>query len=73
MLRITDSGPGIPPDLLSRVFEPFFRAEPGRIQTVPGAGLGLAIAREIIERSGGTLTIANGPAGGLVQTISFPL
>src|SRR3546814_16856937 len=50
-------------DLLSQVFEPFFRAQPGRIQTTPGAGLGLAIAREIVERAGGTLTIENGAQG----------
>lgn len=71
VIEITDKGPGIPPDLLVRVFEPFFRAEPGRVQTIPGAGLGLAIAKEIIERSGGQLEVRNGPSGGLVQTITL--
>lgn len=73
VIVIHDQGPGIPPDLLSQVFEPFFRAAPGRIHTVPGAGLGLAIANEIAERIGGTLTISNNPAGGLTQTLRFPL
>lgn len=71
VITIRDEGPGIPEDLLERVFEPFFRAEPGRIQTTPGAGLGLALAAEIVERSGGQLTIRNSPVRGLEQTISF--
>ncbi|WP_375449443.1 sensor histidine kinase [uncultured Devosia sp.] len=72
-ITIRDEGPGIPDDLLARVFEPFFRAEPGRLQTVPGAGLGLALAAEIVERSGGTLTIRNRQSRGLEQTIAFAL
>lgn len=70
---IRDEGPGIPEELLDRVFEPFFRAAPGRMQTVPGAGLGLALAAEIVERSGGHLALSNRPEGGLEQTIAFPL
>ncbi|MGV8832474.1 MAG: sensor histidine kinase [Devosia sp.] len=70
---IRDEGPGIPEELLDRVFEPFFRAAPGRMQTVPGAGLGLALAAEIVERSGGHLAVSNRPEGGLEQTIAFPL
>lgn len=73
VIRITDNGPGIPEDLLEQVFEPFFRAEPGRAKTLPGAGLGLAIAREIVERNGGTLTIRNNESGGLLQQVSVPL
>lgn len=72
-VRISDEGPGIPDDLLERVFEPFFRAAPGRLQTIPGAGLGLALAAEIIERSGGTLTIRNRLHQGLEQAISLAL
>jgi signal transduction histidine kinase len=66
---IEDDGPGIPEALLSQVFEPFFRASPARTQTVKGAGLGLAIAREIIERFGGTIEIRNRPEGGLEQVV----
>lgn len=68
-ILITDDGPGIPEDLMQQVFEPFFRASPGRMQTIPGAGLGLALASEIIERIGGTLTLRNRAEGGLLQTI----
>jgi signal transduction histidine kinase len=70
-IEILDRGGGIPDDLLQRSMEPFFRVDPTR--STPGAGLGLAIAREIILRHGGQLTLANGPAGGLIQTITVPI
>jgi signal transduction histidine kinase len=57
---------------MDRVFEPFFQVDPGRRRSFSGAGLGLAIAKEIIEREGGTLILENRPEGGLRQTISFP-
>lgn len=69
---IVDNGPGIPEELLARAFEPFFRVDPARSSTT-GAGLGLAIAKEIIHRNRGTLTLANGAGGGLIQTIEVPL
>jgi signal transduction histidine kinase len=72
-LIIEDDGPGIPADIIDRVFEPFFRVDPGRRQSAPGAGLGLAIAREIVERFGGKIEIANRPEGGLRQTVFLPL
>ncbi len=72
-ITITDHGPGIPPELMAQVFEPFFRVDPGRRQTVPGAGLGLAIAKEIVDRSGGRIEIANRLAGGLIQTVTLPV
>lgn len=70
---VEDEGPGIPPELLSRVFEPFFRVDAARRKSFPGAGLGLAIAREIIERQGGTIAIRNRLSGGLEQTVELPL
>jgi signal transduction histidine kinase len=69
---IEDDGPGIPPDLLGQVFEPFFRADPARRQDIRGAGLGLTIAREIIQRAGGTINISNGASGGLRQIVELP-
>ena len=71
VLTISDNGPGIPPDLINKAFEPFFRVDPGRQQFIPGAGLGLAIAKEIIERYGGTVTLENRRSGGLAQTVVF--
>jgi len=74
IVQIRDKGPGIPEELIGHVFEPFFRVDAARRKTMPGAGLGLAIAREIIERFGGAITIANGTKPkGLVQTLRFPL
>ncbi len=73
LVTVRDNGPGIPPDLIDRVFEPFFRVDPSRRQAIPGAGLGLAIAKEIIERNGGTITVSNGKPRGLVQTVRLPI
>ncbi len=71
-ITIADQGPGIAPDMVDQVFEPFFRADRARSQNIPGAGLGLTISREIIRKAGGDITIANRPGGGLVQTVDLP-
>lgn len=71
-LTITDAGPGIPEDLIGQVFEPFFRVDPSRRKLLPGAGLGLAIAREIIERFDGRIVIENLSPTGLKQTVTLP-
>lgn len=73
VVTITDDGPGIPEEQLGQVFEPFFRVDPARRKTVPGAGLGLAIAKEIIERFGGAVRIANRAPAGIIQTVRLPL
>jgi signal transduction histidine kinase len=57
---VSDNGPGIPPELLERVFERFFRG-PGA--AARGTGLGLAIARELAERMEGRLLVTSGPDG----------
>ncbi|WP_203422770.1 ATP-binding protein [Sinorhizobium sp. BG8] len=67
-----DDGPGIPEPMIHRVFEPFFRVDEARRKFHPGAGLGLAISREIIAKNGGTLEIANRPEGGLRQVVVLP-
>jgi signal transduction histidine kinase len=71
-ITISDHGPGIAPDLLDQVFEPFFRADRARRQQIPGAGLGLTISREIVRRAGGDIKIANRPGGGLIQVVQLP-
>jgi len=71
-IHIEDDGPGIPDEVIDQVFEPFFRADPARRQDIPGAGLGLTIARELIQRAGGDVSIANRPGGGLVQIVELP-
>ena len=69
---IDDEGPGIPPELLDQVFEPFFRSDPARRQDIRGAGLGLTIAREIVQRAGGAISISNREQGGLRQVVELP-
>lgn len=71
-VMISDQGPGVAPDILDQVFEPFFRADRARSQKIPGAGLGLTISREIIQRANGEIRIANQPGGGLVQIVELP-
>jgi signal transduction histidine kinase len=73
LVVIEDDGPGIPDDVLDRVFEPFFRVDPARRQAIPGAGLGLAIAKEIIDRQGGSIVLFNRAEGGLRQEIRFAI
>lgn len=70
-ILIEDNGPGIPETLLDRVFEPFFRVDPSRRKSGPGAGLGLAIAKELLESNGARLSIHNRPEGGLTQAVKF--
>ncbi len=69
---IEDDGPGIPSEMIHQVFEPFFRADPARRQDIPGAGLGLTIAYEIVSRAGGSINIANRDGGGLRQIVELP-
>ena len=71
-LRVQDNGIGIPPDLLPRVFERFFRADPARAQG-DGAGLGLAIAKWIADVHHAVLSVDSQPGGGTVFTAVFPL
>lgn len=73
VVTIEDQGPGIPANLMGQVFEPFFRVDAARRRSMPGAGLGLAIAKEIIERFGGKIALSNRPEGGLSQQISLPI
>ena len=71
-LVVTDSGPGIPSDLLPHIFQPFRQGPVGERST--GLGLGLAIARQIVELHGGTIEAAShGPGSGATFTVSLPL
>lgn len=72
VVLIEDRGPGIPDTVIGRVFEPFFRNDPARRQAIPGAGLGLAIAREIVARHDGEIILANRAGAGLRQELRFP-
>jgi signal transduction histidine kinase len=71
VITIRDEGPGVTAEDLARLTEPFYRAENSRSRKTGGAGLGLTIAKKMVEASGGTLTILNGVDGGLVAVIRF--
>jgi two-component system phosphate regulon sensor histidine kinase PhoR len=69
-LTVSDSGPGIPPEDLTRVFERFYQVDKSRASG--GTGLGLAIVKHLVELHGGRVTAANGPTGGAVFTVTLP-
>ncbi|MFZ5691896.1 MAG: ATP-binding protein [Pseudomonadota bacterium] len=71
-IAVEDDGPGIPEDQLAKVFEPFYRVEESRSRDTGGVGLGLAIARTVVEAQGGTLTLANRRPAGLRALIALP-
>jgi len=71
LLHIDDAGPGIPPELLEAVFEPFVRVEGSRQRSTGGTGLGLHIARSLCESMDLGLSLHNRPAGGLRATLRF--
>jgi signal transduction histidine kinase len=73
VLRVTDSGPGIPEGSLAAMTEPFTRGEASRNRGTGGAGLGLTLARAIAEAHGGRLVLANRSEGGLSAELRLPL
>jgi signal transduction histidine kinase len=72
-LTIDNTGPGIPPKVLPRVFDRFFRGDPAHGDGVDGCGLGLSIAQWIVSAHGGSIGIASEPAKSTVVTIRLPL
>ncbi len=69
VLRVADSGPGIPDDLLPRIFDPFVTTKaPGK-----GTGLGLSITYRIVEDHGGQITADRAPEGGALFTVALPI
>lgn len=72
VITIADKGPGLPEDQLEAVFEPFVRLEGSRSRDTGGGGLGLAIARTIIQAHGGTVTLGNVAGGGLQAVARLP-
>lgn len=69
---VADRGPGIPPDRIAAVFEPFTRLETSRNRETGGIGLGLALARAIVREARGDIALVNRDGGGLEATITLP-
>jgi len=73
VILVDDRGPGIPPAERERIFEPFLRLDPSRNRDRGGAGLGLAIARHLVQSLGGTIAAEDRPGGGARLRVSLPL
>lgn len=71
-LQVRDTGVGIGPGDLARIFQPFVRLEPARTRDTEGAGLGLSIARSIVLSHGGNLSVESVPCAGSTFTIELP-
>jgi signal transduction histidine kinase len=72
-IAVTDTGKGIPPEALSRVFDRFYRTDASRQARMGGSGLGLAIVRAIVEAHGGAIRAENVPQGGARIVFSMPV
>lgn len=72
-IEVRDHGPGMSPEDLAQVYEPFFRADGARARNTAGFGLGVPTATRLLRRFGGDLEIANAPDGGLLVSIQPPL
>lgn len=72
-LSVRDTGIGITPELMPQIFERFFRADPARSSGVEGVGLGLSLAKWIVDRHHGRITVDSRPGKGSTFTIFLPL
>jgi signal transduction histidine kinase len=72
-VAVTDTGKGIPPEALSRIFERFYRVDSARQSTTGGSGLGLAIVQAIVEAHGGKVWAENAPRAGARIIFTLPL
>lgn len=72
ILRVSDTGMGIPPEAIGHVFERFYRVDKARARESGGSGLGLAIVRSMVERNGGEITLQSTVGKGTTFTVSFP-
>jgi signal transduction histidine kinase len=72
IISVRDHGPGVPPEALERIFQPFYRVADARERDTGGAGLGLAITRRAIQWHGGTVAAESAADGGLIVHLTLP-
>jgi two-component system sensor histidine kinase BaeS len=72
-ISFEDTGPGVPPEAIGRLFDRLYRVDTSRSRELGGSGLGLAICKQIVEAHGGTIQAANASSGGLQIRIELPL
>lgn len=73
VLMVQDSGIGIPDEAMSHIFERFYRADKARSRAAGGAGLGLSIVHDMVERNDGSISVSHRQGGGTTFTVTFPL
>ena len=71
-IRVRDRGPGVPPQELQRIFEPFYRVAESRDRDSGGEGIGLAITAQVMQAHGGRATASNRDGGGLEVALWLP-
>jgi signal transduction histidine kinase len=72
VLTVVDQGPGVTPEERGRIFSRFYRGDSDAATRTRGAGVGLAVVKELVDRSDATITIHDGPGGGARFVVSFP-
>ncbi len=72
-ISVRDSGPGMRPEVLAKVFDRFYRADPGRTRAHGGTGLGLAIVKSLAEAHGGTVSCTSDVSAGSTFVVTLPL
>jgi signal transduction histidine kinase len=73
VVAVSDCGPGIPPESIPKVFEPFYRLPRDERSGVEGSGLGLAICREMVQQMGGEIAMTSVPGEGTRVTVELPI
>jgi signal transduction histidine kinase len=73
IIRVTDTGVGVPEDSLPHLFERFYRVDKARARKSGGSGLGLSIVRNMVERNGGTIDVSSTLGQGSTFTVTFPI
>jgi signal transduction histidine kinase len=71
-IRVADTGPGISPEKLDRIFDPFVQAERRLNQPVQGVGLGLAISQDLAHGMGGSVSVESEVGKGSIFTLELP-
>lgn len=72
-MSVSDHGPGLQPDQMDRIFEPFYRADPSRSRDSGGAGLGLSIVSAVVTAHGGQVRVKETSGGGATFEVELPL
>jgi len=72
IIEVKDTGPGIPPEDLSHLFERFYRGDKSRQREEGGTGLGLAIAKSLVDSQGGQIRVESQPGEGATFIIELP-